>query len=100
MDWEMTDQLLQWSQHLVVAVTSIDWTLEKVSALVGIFFGFVGTSTTIYLRWRNTGRRLVSRLREFIESEDVRLDGARTHLFSALDRPSLQPGKRRPERVS
>ena len=87
MELEWVELLLPRLSDLLEAVGKTNWTIEKIAALVGSAFGIVASIISVWIRWRNTGRRRVARLREFIDSEEARLRTVHSDLAEIVKRP-------------
>ena len=55
---------------------------------VPILFAALTAVTSVYLKWRNSGYRLVTRLEEFLKEEESKLATARAELARLIEYPS------------
>ncbi len=76
--------LEQWA-HITVAIFAGVGFAKVLSVLIPLFPAAYG----IYIKWRNSGYRLVDRLEEFLTAQEAKVSISRGQLASLLQRPPI-----------
>jgi tetratricopeptide (TPR) repeat protein len=87
MYFEWLEPLLPRFFELMGILVNVEWTFDKIAALVGSVAGVLGAVISVWIRWRNTGRRRVERLLDFIKEEETRLESVDAELARLVQRP-------------
>lgn len=74
----------QWA-HIAVTVFAGVGIAKILSVVIPLFPAAYG----IYIKWRNSGYRLVDRLEEFLAEQETKVSTSRGHLAELLQRPPL-----------
>jgi tetratricopeptide (TPR) repeat protein len=72
----------QWSNVATTFFSGID-----APRILSVLIPIVPASYGVYIKWRNSGYRLVDRLEEFLEDQEKRLDKARSQLTALVEFP-------------